>query len=294
MGSGEESLESRVSILIEALLKIGASSAYVPVGVSARHIHISRECLDITFGRGYELKVYKPLRQPGQFAAEEKLTIVGQKGVLTDVRILGPIRKAVQVELSLTDCLQIGIKAYLPKGEHKGGVGGLTIVGPKGSITLSEGVVIAQRHLHTTPALATRLLAKDEDEVCAFIPGNRSAILYGILVRISDDYADELHLDTDEANALLASSEDMALIFKAPPMPDEIYKIMREISGGKLITEQNILGSDWYFEGKLLTEKDVEKASMEGARRIRVRKGCVITPLSKEKATLRGIKILIE
>jgi putative phosphotransacetylase len=293
MGNGGESLESRVSILIEALLQIGHSSAFVPIGVSARHLHISREYLDITFGKGYELKTYRPLHQPGQFAAEEKVTLVGPKGVLTNVRILGPLRKEVQVELSLTDSLQIGIEPRMPKGDFKDGVGGLTIVGPEGSVTLDKGV-IAQRHLHTTPALSSRLSVKDGEEVCAFIPGDRSAILYGVLVRISDDYADELHLDTDEANALFARSSEMALVFKAPPMPDEIYKIMREISGGKQSTEQKMPGSDWHFEGNLLTERDVEKASREGARRIRIKKGCIVTPLSKERAILIGIEILVE
>ncbi|MGQ9705457.1 MAG: PduL/EutD family phosphate acyltransferase [bacterium] len=294
MNSGGDSLESRVTILIEALLQMGETSAYVPVGVSARHLHISRECLYILFGKGYELKVYKPLRQPGQFSAEEKVTLVGPKGVLTDVRILGPVRNTVQVELSLTDCIKVGIQAYLPKGVHKSGIGGLTIVGPEGSITLTDGIMIAQRHLHTTPALAEKLKIRDGDEICAFIPMERSAILYGVLVRVRDDYTDELHLDTDEANALFVKSGDNALVFKTLPMPDEIYRMMKEMSGESLNIKKKFFGSDWYFEGRLLTERDVDKASMEGARRIRIRRGCIITPLSNEKAILKGIEIIID
>lgn len=292
MANDGDSLESRVSILIDAFLKIGERAAYVPVGVSARHIHISREHLDITFGMGYELVSYKPLLQPGQFAAEERLTVAGPSGVLKDVRILGPVRSSTQVELSITDCFEIGVDAYLPKGDYKEGVGGITIVGPSGSVTLDRGVIVAQRHLHTTPTLADRLGVNTGDEVCAYLGGDRSAILYGVLVRVSEDFADELHLDTDEANSVMAKSGQNALVFRSMPLPDEIYRMMRELMGDEG-RESKVAGSDWYFEGKLLTETDVVNASKKGARRIRVRRGCIITPLSRERASLLSIEIII-
>lgn len=177
------------------------SEACIPVGVSGRHVHLSREHLDALFGAGYELTKKKDLSQPGQFASDETVDIMTTKGAFTRVRILGPVRKETQIELALTDAVKLGITPPIRDSGNVAGSPGVVLVGPNGTITLEQGAIAALRHIHMTPADAMRFGVKDKDVVRVECPGERAMIMGEVLVRVNDQYALELHVDTDEGNA---------------------------------------------------------------------------------------------
>lgn len=178
------------------------------VETSARHVHLTAEAFATLFGEGKELTVKKMLSQPGQFASEERVTIVGSKKSLPNVSILGPFRKANQVELSATDARSIGIVAPIRESGDVAGSGACKIVGPAGEIEISEGVIVAKRHIHLTPADAEEMGVKDKDVVWVRLDTDgRKAILGDVVCRVSDSYALAMHIDTDESNAVSAPRE---------------------------------------------------------------------------------------
>ena len=174
----------------------------VLIETSARHIHVSREALDILFGEGYELTPKKDLSQPGQFACEERVTVVGPKKELAGVSILGPVRPETQVELSLTDARSIGISAPVRESGDVKGSAGCKLVGPKGEVELTEGVIAAKRHIHMTPEDAEAFGVKDTQVVKVEVESNGRSLIFGdVIVRVSPKYALAMHIDTDESNA---------------------------------------------------------------------------------------------
>ena len=179
----------------------------VLVEISARHVHVSRKDLDILFGEGYELTNKKDLSQPGQFACEEKVELVGPKGSLK-VSVLGPERKATQVELSYTDARTLGLKAVpVRESGDVAGTPGLKMVGPAGEVEVSEGAIIAKRHIHMTPADAEGLGVTNGEVVKVLVKSERTTIFDDVVVRVSPSYALAMHIDTDECNAAAAFGE---------------------------------------------------------------------------------------
>lgn len=175
------------------------------VETSARHVHVTQEHLEILFGKGAKLTHKKDLSQPGQFACEERVTIVGPKKEMPNVSILGPVRPDTQVELSATDARSIGIAAPIRESGDVKGSGACKIIGPKGEVEISEGVIIAKRHIHLTPETAEERNVKDKDIVWVKIETEgRKAILGDVVVRVSPNYAPAMHIDTDESNAVSA------------------------------------------------------------------------------------------
>lgn len=176
--------------------------AKVLVETSARHVHVSREALDILFGEGYELTPKKNLSQPGQFACEERVTVVGPKKELAGVSILGPVRPETQVELSLTDARSIGIVAPVRESGDIKGSAGCKLIGPKGEIEITEGVIAAKRHIHMTPDDAAAFGVKDTQVVKVAVETDGRSLTFGdVVVRVSPKYALAMHIDTDESNA---------------------------------------------------------------------------------------------
>ncbi|MDD2417625.1 MAG: phosphate propanoyltransferase [Oscillospiraceae bacterium] len=174
----------------------------VLVETSARHVHISREDLDTLFGPGYELTNKKDLSQPGQFACEERVDVVGAKRTLAGVSILGPIRSSTQVELSMTDARSIGVDAPVRESGDIRDSAPCKLVGPKGEVELEKGVIIAKRHVHMTPADAEGFGLKDKDVVGIMVTsGGRSLIFGDVVVRVNPNFSLAVHIDTDEANA---------------------------------------------------------------------------------------------
>lgn len=176
------------------------------VETSARHVHVSKEHLEILFGKDAKLTHKKDLSQPGQFACEERVTVVGPKSELKGVSILGPERPATQVEISATDARSIGITAPIRESGDVAGSAPCKIVGPCGEVELSEGVIVAKRHIHLTPESAAELAVADKDVVWVKIETKeRKAVLGDVVVRVSPKFAPAMHIDTDEANAIGAA-----------------------------------------------------------------------------------------
>lgn len=182
---------------------------------SARHIHVTQEALETLFGKGHELTKKKDLSQPGQFACEERVTITGPKRSLANVSILGPVRPATQVELSATDARSIGCPIFVRESGDIAGTPGCKITGPEGEIEISEGVIVAKRHIHATPEDAEKFGIKDKEIVSVKIDSNGRSLIFGdVVVRVSPKYALAMHIDTDESNAAFATPGLMGEIIK--------------------------------------------------------------------------------
>lgn len=173
----------------------------VPVGISNRHIHLSQEHIEALFGAGHQLTKTKDLSQPGQFACEETVTLVGPKGTMAGVRVLGPARKASQVELAATDTFKLGVKPPVRDSGIHEGTPGIEVEGPNGRVQMEQGVIVAARHIHMTPEDAAKYQLKDGDHVRVAVPGARGGVFEHVLIRVSPNYALDLHVDTDEGNA---------------------------------------------------------------------------------------------
>ncbi len=172
------------------------------VETSARHVHINQEALSILFGADAALTKKKDLSQPGQFACVERVDIVGPKNTLKNVSILGPERPAVQVEISATDARALGLPAVVRESGDLAGTPGCTIVGPKGTLEIKEGVIVAKRHIHVTPEDASEMRLTDKQLVQVKIDSRERPLIFGnVVVRVSPSYALAMHIDTDESNA---------------------------------------------------------------------------------------------
>ncbi len=187
----------------------------IPVAISARHIHLRQETVDVLFGPGHELKVKKWLSQPGQFAAEETVTVVGPRNTLERVRVLGPVRSKDQLEISRTDEFFLGIDAPVRESGKVENTPGCKLIGPAGSFDLEDGVICAWRHIHMTPEDAATFGVKDRDIVeVAVGSGERSLTFGNVLIRVSPKYKLEMHIDTDEGNAAEISAGDEGVLFE--------------------------------------------------------------------------------
>ena len=187
----------------------------VLVETSARHVHVTREHLNILFGEGYELTVKKMLSQPGQYASAEHIDVVGPKKTLAGVSILGPVRPETQVELSLTDARSIGVTAPVRESGQIKGSGACKLVGPKGEVEISEGVIVAKRHIHMTKADAAEFGLEDKQVVSVKVDSDGRSLIFGdVVVRVSDSYALAMHIDTDESNAAGMAPGTMGEVIK--------------------------------------------------------------------------------
>ncbi len=186
------------------------------VETSARHAHVTQETLELLFGEGYQLTVKKELSQPGQFASNERITVVGPKKELANVSILGPCRKLNQVELSATDARSIGIDAPIRESGDVAGSGACKLIGPKGEVELKEGVIVAKRHIHMTEKDAADFGVTNGEIVNVLIEnGNGRKTIYGdTVIRVSNSYALAMHVDTDESNAAACARNQMGTIEK--------------------------------------------------------------------------------
>lgn len=204
--------ESEVKRLVtlRMLEEFAAKSVYyVPAAVSNRHIHLSQDALDALFGKGYTLTPFKPLSQPGQYACEEKLTYVGPKNRIEGIRILGPVRPATQVEISLTDAFGLGVKPLVRMSGDVANTPGGKLIGPKGEFDLPCGVIVSQCHLHASREQAAWYGLKDGDLISVRKRGVRTIVFENVPVRAGDTHSLELHFDTDEANAGCIGNGDL-------------------------------------------------------------------------------------
>lgn len=212
--------ENNLEVILQKVIdKVKAEIAFptkemkeVVINVSARHVHLSSEHLEILFGKDYKLTPLRELMQPGEFAAKETVIIVGPKGILQNVRILGPVRKKTQVEISKTDGFALGIEPLVRDSGNHEGTSGCVIVGPMGGVRIESGVIAAMRHIHVPTWFAEKNGIKDKSFLKVLVDGERRVIFDKVLARVSPDFVLEMHIDTDEANASGVKSGDKGFI----------------------------------------------------------------------------------
>lgn len=258
----------------------------IPIAVSARHVHLEKSHVEILFGPGYQLTKKQDLSQPGQFAANETLMVVGPKGSLERVRVLGPTRSKSQVEVSLTDAFKLGSKPPLRESGNTKDSGAITLVGPKGTVYLKEGLIIAQNHIHMKPEDASTLAVQDGDYVRVLANTERPLTFNNVKVRVSEKYCLEMHIDTDEANAAFVGKNEYGTIIRAddvsptPIASQKTDQIKQPIDKMKTFD----------FNRRLLTKEIIEKID---AKQINVKKKTIVTALAHDVAREREIKIKI-
>lgn len=187
----------------------------IRVGVSARHCHLSVADLETLFGPGAQLTPDFDLSQPGQFAAKERVVLAGPRGAIARVRVLGPTRKSTQVEISATDAITLGVRPPVRESGDHHETPGLTLIGPKGTVTLGSGLMVAKRHIHMQPEDAQRMGVTNGETVwVACAKGDRPLIFGGVVIRVSKSYRLEFHIDTDEANAAAIQSGETVVLVK--------------------------------------------------------------------------------
>lgn len=214
MISNNQALVEKIVSEIIKRMQFYGDEPLVPIGVSNRHVHLSKEDLEVLFGTGYELKKMKDLKQPGQYAAQETVMVIGPKGRFEAVRILGPVRKETQLEISISDGFTLGFKAPVRESGKTQGTPGITLKGPKGTVEKDYGVIAALRHIHMPPDYAAHFGLTDKEMVSVEVEGQRKVVFHNVLIRVSDQYVLEMHLDIDEANAGGIGNEDLGKIVK--------------------------------------------------------------------------------
>jgi putative phosphotransacetylase len=188
----------------------------IPVGISGRHLHVSREHLDILFGNDYQLTVLKDLSQPGQYAANEKIDIMSPQGKLLEgVRILGPVRPASQLEISRSDAIRYKFDAPVRSSGDIKGSGAATLIGPKGEVKIDQGVIIADRHIHFSPEEAKEYGVKDRETVSLKVGGIKAGIMDNVLCRVHPEFRLDCHLDTDDGSAFMLTTGDLVELIKS-------------------------------------------------------------------------------
>lgn len=207
-----EKVVKQVVIEVQRAAKEKNQGFGIPAGVSNRHIHLSKSDLEILFGENYELTHKKELTQPKQFAADECVTLVGPKGCIERVRILGPVRSKTQVEILTSDGYKLGIKAPVRESGKLGGTPGIAVIGKKGCVQLKEGVIVAQRHIHMTTKDASKFSCDNGEIVTIAFEGTRGGMLDNVIVRVSSNAKLDFHLDVDEANCLGIKDKDIIKI----------------------------------------------------------------------------------
>lgn len=247
------------------------SDGSIPIAISARHVHLKQSDVEKLFGEGYELTKRSELSQPGQFAANETLVIAGPKGSIERVRILGPTRSVSQVEVSLTDAFSLGIKPPLRESGDTEGSGSITLIGPKGTVHLDEGLIVAQAHIHMNMEDANALNVTNHDLVEVAIEGLRPIVIKNVKIRVSDKYVLEMHIDTDEANSGFITQGAIGQIqsenstqVKSRPVETNIKK--------ERIKE---------FSKKLLSKDELDKID---ETEIRIEKDTIVTALAYDRA----------
>ena len=212
----QQTVEMIAQLVLQTINQMGKESGgyQVPVGVSARHIHLTQEHVEVLVGEGYKLTKKKEL-MGGQYACNETVTVVGLKlRAIENVRVLGPVRKASQLEISATDAMKLGVAAPIRESGNVAGSAPVAVVGPKGVIYLQEGCIIAMRHIHMSPADAAAAGVRDGDIVSVKADNERGTVFNQVKIRVNESFTLEMHIDTDEANASKIKTGDKVTIIK--------------------------------------------------------------------------------
>ncbi|WP_153731072.1 phosphate propanoyltransferase [Sporosarcina obsidiansis] len=262
----------------------------VPIAVSARHVHLQPEHVEVLFGAGYELTQRSELSQPGQFAANETVMIAGPKSSIERVRILGPVRKATQVEVSWTDAMKLGVKPPLRESGNIEGSAPITLIGPKGSVHIEQGLIIAQSHIHMGPSDAVRFGVQDGEYVTVEADGVRPISFRNVRIRVNERYRLEMHIDTDEANAGFITQGTIGRLVKPSEATETACSL--PVTDTTTISRPAKVNTPQSFEftKKLLSTEDLAAISED---EIVVNKGTIVTALAKDTARELGKTITV-
>lgn len=274
----ENLVQKIVEEVLQQVLKNQSSPPHdgkIPIGVSARHVHLAQAEVEQLFGENYQLTPKFELSQPGQFAAEETVVIAGPKGSIERVRILGPARSLSQVEVSWTDAMKLGIKPPLRISGDIQGSSPVTLIGPKGSVVLNEGLIIAQAHIHMSPEDSAKFNVMDGQSVQIKVEGIRPIILSNVVIRVSERYRLEMHIDTDEANAGLIQQGTVAEIVQHQVNEQSVP--VKEQSPVVAKVEKPAI---YHYDKKLLSQLEVLEID---AQEIVVPKKTIVTALAYDK-----------
>ncbi|WP_016991931.1 phosphate propanoyltransferase [Lysinibacillus boronitolerans] len=274
----ENLVQKIVEEVLQQVLKNQSSPPHdgkIPIGVSARHVHLAQAEVEQLFGENYQLTPKFELSQPGQFAAEETVVIAGPKGSIERVRILGPARSLSQVEVSWTDAMKLGLKPPLRISGDIQGSSPVTLIGPKGSVVLKEGLIIAQAHIHMSPADSARFQVADGQSVQIKVEGIRPIILSNVVIRVSERYRLEMHIDTDEANAGLIQQGTLAEI-----VHHQVSEPMITVKEQSPVVQKVEQPSVYHYDKKLLSQIEVLDID---AQEIVVPKKTIVTALAYDK-----------
>lgn len=203
-----------VEQVVETVIDSIRDAGLVQIEVSARHVHLDKECLEILFGKGHKLTPVRELSQPGQYLEEERVDVIGPKGSFKHVAVLGPERPHVQVEVSISDCFALGITAPIRQSGDTKGSASVTLVGPEGQVTIDEGAIVALRHVHMTPEDAEKLGVVDNQVVSVETLTDRPLVFNDVVIRVSPKFRTRMHVDTDEAGAAHVSGFALGKIIK--------------------------------------------------------------------------------
>ena len=254
----------------------------ISIGVSNRHLHLSKEHLETLFGLGYRLKNHKELSQPGQYACAETVILVGPEGSIEQVRVLGPARSQTQVEILRSDCFHLGVNAPVRESGKLRESGGITIVGPKGTVQLNEGVIVAQRHIHMTTKDAAVYGVVDGQCVRLKVGKERGLVFDNVIVRVSDSFALEYHIDMDEANASGIQTGDQAFLLTPLCENLPVDKPAHNFIG------DNPEQSEEKEPLRLITDETVREA-WEKREKLKISSTTIITPLARD--TIKELKV---
>ena len=200
--------------IVSAVMNAIHNAGLVEIEVSARHVHLTQADVEVLFGPGAELKPVRPLSQPEQFVSEQRVTLIGPKGRKERVAVLGPVRKATQVELSKSDCVDLGVQAPVRESGDVKGSGAITIEGPCGILHIEEGVIIAHNHIHVTAPDSIKFDLKDQQRVSVEVLSDRPIVFKDVIIRVSKQYSCKMHIDFDEANAALVNGFTLGRIIR--------------------------------------------------------------------------------
>jgi putative phosphotransacetylase len=282
------------NLLLHEMAKAG--HRYVPAAISVRHVHLGRTDIDKLFGSGYRLSVKNALSQPGQFACEETVTLIGPKGRIAEVRVLGPEREDTQVEISLTDSIKLGVMPVVRISGDIADTPGIRLTGPSGEVAVPYGAIVSARHIHMSDQDAHMYGLKNGDIISLRKTGVRQMVFDNVIVRAGSSHSLEVHLDTDEGNAagivygdlleILDNSDARGHRLETDRQRDSDLKINTPKRNETAIYETVEAGS-------LVTEEKLAEYHKRGTKILRISKSVLITPLAKDKAWENGISIEI-
>ncbi len=267
-----------------ASLCTSASGGSVPLEVSARHVHLTRRAMEQLFAPGAKLEKQRDLSQPGEFLSRQRVKLVTAKGVIENVAVLGPERRTVQVELSMTDCRTLGVKAPVNLSGDLTGAGDVMIVGDSGCISAPGSVIVARAHIHMTPGDACRYGVRDGEHVRVRIQSVRPTTVGDVIVRVRENFALACHIDFDEANAACATCATPACIV------GKSDAACRAVTGAPAAAQTRNAAP--LFDGKLVTEAMAVTVREQGGT-VQIKKGTVITPAARDIFTNAHMKIEI-